>query len=172
MNPSEISRLTNEFGHSHVFTHYQPQDLREGDYYVAHMVLNRKFPSKVQNVGDGFNPSGREVDRAHRAMEHLEDVASGPVNAARGVRTHSQQQARYNKIFKHNRENALKVSEITRSSGHKDADGIGRFQMVGQISKEALVEESRRSGRSQSEIMGDVDTMDNLAKKTGWKVAE
>lgn len=172
MTPSEISRLIEEFGRAHVLSIYGYSDLMEGDYDICHMVLIRRFPASVQSVGDGTKPSGREVDKAHRAMETLEEVAAGPVNCARGIRTPEQQRKVYDKVFKHNHAAAVERKSITRTGGTRDAKDIGRFELAGQLPREAFLEEVRTSGRKAQDVLADTETMGKLAKDHGWSVED
>lgn len=167
MNQSERKSIYNEFGVNRVHSVYSLEELDEGDYKIVHMVLGRKCPAHVQNVGDRY--SGRDIDRAHRSMERLEQEAAGPVNIARGVRTPGQQRKVYDKVFAHNQEMAQRGKTVRKTRGSKDS-GMGRFELAGQVPREAFLEEVRTSGKGAQEILMDPDAMDSLAKKSGWKV--
>lgn len=133
------------------------EDHVETEGKLAEVLASRKFPlSRVA----GSHPD----TLAGRVKKWKEDLKAAPPNLARGLRTREQQDKVYGKVFEHN-SLAQKRSRRRQSIEKK---GEARMEFVGQIPREALMEESQAAGKPVSDIVKDSDHLNHIAEKKGY----
>ena len=138
----------------------ESHDESAADEGIKGIITSGCFPSV--RSGDGvasMNSKGR------RLKETLAKVRVAPINLARGHRTVSQQDRAYGKVFE---ENSRIVKQSKREKKVQKKSENGRFDLVGQIPREALLEAARETGRSVSEIFEDPDHVKSIAKRKGY----
>lgn len=117
----------------------------------------RRFPA----IRDG----GVNVDSSRRRLrETIDDLKDQPINCARGIRTPQQQQKVYGRMFEHNTKVINQTRRGARTYNNVDQE---RCELVGQIPREAMLEEARATGKSASDIAKDPEHMSHIAKKAG-----
>lgn len=126
---------------------------------VESVIASGRFPCVSSREGPAaFSKKGR------RLKETIDKIKQEPVNIARGKRTAAQQERKYGKVFEHN----SKMSAAARRRGKLEQTGNGRIELVGQIPREALLEEARSTGEKVSSIVEDPGHLNHIAKKKGF----
>lgn len=141
------------------------------------MIVDDEHKSFLENKGvEGILESGQfpcvrsaegsasMAGKGSRLRETINKIKSEPINIARGHRTMEQQNRKYGKLFEEN----SKITKRVRRDSRMAPKGSERFELVGQIPREALLEEARKSGVSVAKLVEDTDRMSHIAKKSGY----